>query len=93
LFEILQVKFALELERMATSDISKKILNLLCFKRQRNNDNKEEESNNNDSTETLKPNELSWFKKKVGESWKLTERDIKAAMSSEKVFFVVVVFC
>ncbi|XP_060557142.1 transient receptor potential cation channel subfamily A member 1 homolog, partial [Ruditapes philippinarum] len=70
----MQVKFALELERMAKSTFLKNILECLCFKCK----------NNNESMEKLIPNELSWFKKKVGESWKLTERDIKAAMSSEK---------
>ncbi|XP_060583250.1 transient receptor potential cation channel subfamily A member 1 homolog [Ruditapes philippinarum] len=70
----MQVKFALELERMATSTFFKNILKCLCFKCK----------SNDESEEKLTPNELSWFKKKVGESWKLTERDIKAAMSSEK---------
>jgi predicted 3-demethylubiquinone-9 3-methyltransferase (glyoxalase superfamily) len=67
---------------MATSTFLKNILKCLCFKCK----------SNNESIEKLIPNELSWFKKKVGESWKLTERDIKAAMSSEKVKFIIFAF-
>ncbi|XP_060561450.1 transient receptor potential cation channel subfamily A member 1 homolog, partial [Ruditapes philippinarum] len=65
----MQVKFALELESTFIKNIK-----CLCFKCK----------SNNESIEKLMPNKLSWFKKKIGESWKLTERDIKAAMSSEK---------
>jgi hypothetical protein len=38
-----------------------------------------------EQTEDLTPHKWSWLEKKFAETWKLTERHIKAAMNTERV--------
>ncbi|XP_053380186.1 uncharacterized protein LOC123553164 [Mercenaria mercenaria] len=71
----MQVKFALELERILTSFLISKGLNFLRCNRSAKNLSK---------TETLRPNKQNWLQRKVAESWKLTEKDINMALRSEQ---------
>ncbi|XP_053381088.1 uncharacterized protein LOC123553152 [Mercenaria mercenaria] len=70
----MQVKFALELERISTSSLILKGLNFLRCRRS---------AKPVSQTETLRPSKQNWLQRKIAESWKLTERDITVALKSE----------
>ncbi|XP_053381087.1 transient receptor potential cation channel subfamily A member 1 homolog [Mercenaria mercenaria] len=71
----MQVKFALEVERISTSSLILKCLNFLRCKRS---------ANSLSQKEKFWPNRQTWLQRKLAESWKLTEKDIKMALIPEK---------
>ncbi|XP_045195782.2 transient receptor potential cation channel subfamily A member 1 homolog [Mercenaria mercenaria] len=65
----MQIKFALELERLSAS-----------WKYRKCSGNVQDRQNG--TTEVLKPSELNWLQRKILKSWKLTEQDIRQALTS-----------
>ncbi|XP_053396874.1 transient receptor potential cation channel subfamily A member 1-like isoform X2 [Mercenaria mercenaria] len=74
----MQVKFALELERLATSPTFRKGLTFLFCNR------KVCACTLGETKEVINPNKQNWLQRKFGQSWKLTSRDIEAALNTEK---------